>query len=117
MFIVRDTEKRCLHWDLGGQVKLVARRGVDGLIQPALRPPGGIDDVPPEIGSPRRPHHPPRGSPDPPANSGPVSAAGVSPSWTSALTRSRSRTWPRRFCSSVRRASASPSFMASDDNA
>jgi hypothetical protein len=49
VFLVADSEKPCLHWDLGCQVEGVAGRSVDGLLQPLGRPCGGVDDLPAEV--------------------------------------------------------------------
>ena len=49
VLVVADAEKRCPQRNLVGQIKRVTRRGVDGLTQPAVRPSGGIDDLPTEI--------------------------------------------------------------------
>ena len=57
-------EKPCPQGDLGCQIERVTRRGVDGLIQPARRPAGGIDDVPAEVGPLGRHHQLPRYSLD-----------------------------------------------------
>ena len=38
VFVFADTEKRCPQGNFGGQVEGVARRGVDGLVQPRRRP-------------------------------------------------------------------------------
>ncbi|BBY10352.1 hypothetical protein MMARJ_10920 [Mycobacterium marseillense] len=46
-----DREKPGPNGDLGCQVKGVARRLLDGVVQPARRPCGGIDDVPAEFGA------------------------------------------------------------------
>ncbi|SKV62176.1 Uncharacterised protein [Mycobacteroides abscessus subsp. massiliense] len=48
MFVTGDAEKLCSQWYFGGQVKCVARRLTDGLLQLTRRPTGGIDDVPAE---------------------------------------------------------------------
>ncbi len=54
--VVGDAEKPCPQRDLGCQVKRVTGRGADRLFQPAGRPPGGINDLPAEVGS-LRVHH------------------------------------------------------------
>ena len=66
VLVVGDAEKPCPQRDLGGQIKRVTRRGVDGLIQPACRPAGGIDDLPAEVGPLDRAPPPAGVSPRPP---------------------------------------------------
>ena len=50
MLIVGDAEKPCPQRDLGRQIKRLTHHRVDGLLQPAFRPAGGIDDLPTEVG-------------------------------------------------------------------
>ena len=47
---VGGTEECCVEWDFDCQVERVARRRADGLIQPARRPPRGINNLPTELG-------------------------------------------------------------------
>ena len=60
MLILGDTEKPRPQRNLGCQIKRVTRHVVDGLTQPAIRPAGGINDGPPEVGPFSRHHHLPR---------------------------------------------------------
>ena len=50
VLVLADAEKPCPQRDLSRQVKRATRRGADGLLQPAGRPAGGIDDIPAEVG-------------------------------------------------------------------
>ena len=46
VLVLAEAEKRCPQRDLVGKIEAVARRRADGLIQPAGRPPAGVNDVP-----------------------------------------------------------------------
>src|SRR5208283_5517289 len=50
MLIVGDAEKLCTQRDLGSEIENVPRRLSDGLLQPAGRPCGGVDNLPTEVG-------------------------------------------------------------------
>ena len=50
VLVVGDPEKPCLHGDFGRQIKGVACRGSNGVDKFCLRPPGGIDHSPAEVG-------------------------------------------------------------------
>ena len=50
MFVIGEAEKCCPQRDLGGQIKTVTRRLLDGLLQPARRPAAGINNIPTEVG-------------------------------------------------------------------
>ena len=56
VFVIGDAEKPCPQRNLGCQVKTVTRRFLDGLLQPACRPAGGINDLPAQVG-PLGGHH------------------------------------------------------------
>ena len=50
MFIIGHTKKPCAQGNLGSQVESVPRRLLDGLLQTAGRPCGGVDDLPTKVG-------------------------------------------------------------------
>ena len=57
MFVIGDPEKPCLHGDLCGQIKGMARHCADRLIQLGARPAAGVDDIPAKVGVLRGNHH------------------------------------------------------------
>nr|CRL67645.1 hypothetical protein CPGR_00532 [Mycolicibacterium malmesburyense] len=47
--VITDMEKHCAEWDLYRKVESVPSCRADGVLKPASRPPGGIDEFPTEI--------------------------------------------------------------------
>ncbi|BCZ24639.1 hypothetical protein MTY59_44940 [Mycobacterium senriense] len=57
VFVLGDREKLCPYGDFGCQVECVAGRRLDGVVQLAGRPCGGVHDVPAEFGALDGHHH------------------------------------------------------------
>ena len=57
MLVLADPENPCPQRNLARQIERVARHFLDGILQSAFRPAGGIDDIPAEIGPLNRDHH------------------------------------------------------------
>jgi hypothetical protein len=49
MLVIRNAEKPCPQRYIGRQIKRIMRCRPDCLLQITCRPPGGIDDAPPDI--------------------------------------------------------------------